>query len=172
MAGWEISAEYRFPLRIVLDFDDAKIFLMIRSPLQHLTRIIFATLLFTIAGCSTAPVQTGSIKLQFAYKKLQPTVDSLYPIFPNPFNRASGDTGLCIEFAIADSVYPAELLIQNALGDPVAEFSDSAVSSGVYTGWWDPIAADGTPLMSGIYFVTVQNGAFINSRLVSLQENE
>jgi hypothetical protein len=135
-------------------------------------RIIFITLLTLLIGCSTEPSQTGSVRMKFSYKHLQPAADSLYPIFPNPFNRVAGDTGLYIEFAIVDTFATTDLLIQNALGDPVAEFSDSALAAGIYTGWWDPFAADGTPLMSGIYFVTLQNGGFINSRLVNLQENE
>jgi hypothetical protein len=135
-------------------------------------RRIAIVFLIAMMGCSTEPVQTGSIRLAFAYKQMQPTADSLYPVFPNPFSRVDGDTGVCIEFALSDSTYPTEVLVQNALGDPVAEFSDSTLPTGVYTGWWNPLATDGTPLMSGIYFVTLQNGAFINSRLVSVQENE
>jgi hypothetical protein len=143
--------------------------------LRHLKRLrLIAPLIILIAmmGCSTEPVQTGAITLEFSYKQLRPLADSLYPVFPNPFTRASGDTGLCIQFALTDSTASAELLIQNALGDPVAEFSDSSLSAGLYTGWWNPNSANGTALMSGIYFVTLQNGAFIYSRLVDLQEND
>jgi hypothetical protein len=135
-------------------------------------KIALVILFLSIMGCSTEPVQTGAIALEFSYKQLRLTADSLYPVFPNPFTLASGDTGLCIQFAVADSTDAAELLVQNALGDPIAEFSDSALSPGIYTGWWNPISANGSALVSGIYFVTLQNGAFIYSRLVDLQEND
>ncbi len=134
--------------------------------------IALIIVLVALMGCSTEPVQTSPITLEFSYKQLRPLTDSLYPVFPNPFTLASGDTGLCIQFALVDSADGAELLIQNALGDPIAEFSDSTLPVGIYTGWWNPISANGTALMSGIYFVTLQNGAFIYSRLVDLQEND
>jgi hypothetical protein len=134
-------------------------------------RSLFVTLLLiAVLGCSTQPAPSNSIRLEFAFKA-QPANDSLFPIFPNPFNRVSGDTAVSIEFAIHDTS-AAVLLIQNALGNPVAEFSDSLLPAGTYSGWWDPRATDGTTLMSGIYFVTLQNRGFINSRLINLQENE
>jgi hypothetical protein len=124
-------------------------------------------------GCSTAPVQNGSIRLQFSRKQAPPGVlkDSLFPVSPNPFNRVAGDTSLLIVFTLRDTS-AANLLVQNAIGDPIADYYDTLLPPGTYSGWWDPFASDGTPLMSGIYFVTMQNGGFINSRLVNLQENE
>ena len=122
-------------------------------------------------GCSTQPAQNGSIRLHFSLKQSKPSKDSLFPISPNPFNRVAGDTSLLITFTLRDTS-AANLLIQNALGDPIADFYDTLLPPGTYSGWWSPFATDGTPLMSGIYFVTLQNGGFINSRLVNLQENE
>lgn len=123
-------------------------------------------------GCSmdSAPVPT-SVHLHFTYKSAQPSNDSLYPIFPNPFNRVTGDTSLAIQFTLRDSGAVA-LVIQNAIGNQIAVFSDSILPPGFYAGWWSPFASDGTPLMSGIYFVTLNNGDFINSRLVDIQENQ
>jgi hypothetical protein len=135
-------------------------------------RAAITTLLIFILGCSTEPPPTGSIRLEFSYQPLQSANDSLYPIFPNPFSRVSGDTALSIRFALVDTTSGANLLIQNALGDPVADFYDTLLPSGFYTGWWNPVASDGTALTSGIYFVTLQNGGFIYSRLVNVQENE
>jgi hypothetical protein len=142
-------------------------------PLKHFGRIAFVTLLFAVMGCSTEPAQTGSIRLQFSVKLAPEGVlkDSLFPVSPNPFNRVGGDTALLIQFTLQDTS-AANLLIQNALGDPIANFYDTLLPPGTYSGWWDPFASDGTPLMSGIYFVTIQDGGFINSRLVNLQENE
>ena len=134
-------------------------------------RIAFITLFLTMMGCSTEPAQTGSIRLQFNFKQAQPANDSLFPVSPNPFSRVDGDTSLFIEFTLWDTS-AANLLVQNALGDPIANYYDTLLPPGYYTGWWDPFASDGTPLMSGIYFVTLQSGGFINSRLVNLQENE
>jgi hypothetical protein len=136
-------------------------------------RIAFITLFLAIAGCSTQPAQTGSVRLQFTPKTAPPGVlnDSLFPISPNPFNRVGGDTSLLIKFTLRDTG-TANLVIQNALGDPIADYYDTLLPPGTYAGWWSPFATDGTPLMSGIYFVTLQNGGFINSRLVNLQENE
>jgi len=76
------------------------------------------------AGCSTEPLQTGPIRLNFAYKNTQPATDSLYPVYPNPFNRVTGDTSLFLEFAVRDTT-SVNLVVQNALGDAVVLFSDS-----------------------------------------------
>ncbi len=136
-------------------------------------RIILLLVLIATMGCSTEPAQTGSIKLLFHSKQAPQGAlnDSLFPVAPNPFNRVAGDTSLLIEFTLRDTS-AANLLIQNALGAPIAEYYDTLLPPGTYSGWWSPFASDGTPLMSGIYFVTLQNGGFINSRLVNLQENE
>ncbi len=127
-----------------------------------------------MASCSTEPAPTGSIRLEFPNPKLSPPKvlkDSLFPVSPNPFNRVEGDTSLLIAFTLADTT-EANLLVQNALGDPVANYYDTLLPPGLYTTSWKPYASDGTALMSGIYFVTLQSGSYIDSRLVNLQENE
>jgi len=122
-------------------------------------------------GCSTEPVQTGSIHLNFVFKNTQPSGDSLYPVYPNPFSRATGDTSLFLQFALRDTSR-VNLVVQNALGDAVALFSDSLLVPGAYNGHWNPVKADGTSLLSGIYYVTLHAGDFINSRLVFIEENK
>ncbi len=136
-------------------------------------RTIACTLLLAaFFGCATEPTpQAASVRLHFAFKQAQPANDSLYPIYPNPFNRVLGDTGIAIQFTLRDSGSVA-LVIQNALGNQIALFSDSALAPGSYSGWWEPFATDGTTLTSGIYFITLNNGDFIDSRLVDIQENE
>ncbi len=109
--------------------------------------------------------------MNFAFKGGQPASDSLYPVFPNPFNRVAGDTSIGIQFALRDSG-STQLVIQNALGDQVEIFSDSTLRSGYYNGGWNPLASDGTRLVNGLYFITLRNGDFIYSRLVDVQENQ
>src|SRR5690242_5239130 len=98
-------------------------------------------------GCSAPTAPRSSVRLNFSIKQGQPANDSLYPVYPNPFNRVAGDTSLAISFALRDSG-SAQLVIQNALGDQVDIFSDSTLPPGYYNGWWNPLASDGTRLMN------------------------
>ncbi|HZK76069.1 MAG TPA: hypothetical protein VFD13_04100 [Candidatus Kapabacteria bacterium] len=136
-----------------------------------LRSVLIAALFLSVGGCSTATAPMNSIRLNFAFKAAQPANDSLYPVFPNPFNRVAGDTSLGIQFALRDSG-SAQIVIQNVLGDQIDIFSDSTLRSGYYTGWWNPLASDGTRLINGLYFITLRNGDFIFSRLVDVQENQ
>jgi len=157
MAGLGISVVYPLRLHTGLDF--------------KMRIALFILVLVIIAGCATEPTQSGSIRLNFSFKRSAPSSDSLYPIYPNPFSRASGDTSLVLQFALRDSGSVA-LLVQNALGDAVASFSDLVLAPGLYSGSWNPLASDGTPVMTGIYFVTLHTNSFINSSLVNIQDNE
>ena len=135
-------------------------------------KLLTLVALALVAGCSTEPsVDSASVKLSFNYKRLIPTGDSLAPVYPNPFSREAGDTSIMIHFMLRDSG-SAVVLIQNALGDEVASFSDSTLPPGEYLGPWKPFGSDGTPVMAGVYFVTLRAGDIINSRLVSIQDNE
>jgi len=136
-----------------------------------LKRGIIFFFIIAVCGCATEPPQTGAISLNFIYKNTQPSADSLYPVYPNPFNRGIGDTSLFLQFAVSDSG-AANLVIQNALGDEIVLFSDSALAPGLYSGYWNPLTSGGAALLSGIYFVTLNTGNFINSRLVYIEENE
>jgi len=99
-------------------------------------------------------------------------VDSLYPISPNPFSRGSGDSTISITFSLKDTA-TAIVLIQNPIGDEVIRFREEKLTAGTFKGHWDPIASDGVPLNSGMYFVTLNIGSrnYINSRLLYIQNN-
>gem|GEM_PF-2432340 len=142
-----------------------------RGTFEMLRGIVIAILFSSTMGCSAPTAPTNSLRLNFAIKQGQPANDSLYPVYPNPFNRVAGDTSVAIAFALRDSG-SAQLVIQNALGDQVNIFSDSMLPAGYYNGWWNPLAPDGTRLRNGIYFITLRNGDFIFSRLVDVQENQ
>ncbi len=138
-----------------------------------LRRLIILLPFVLLFGCtSTSSAPEGSIRLNFVKGKQLPSLpDSLLPIFPNPFNRASGDTSLSVQFNIKQTT-TAILLIQNALGDEIAGFSDTALAPGFYSGHWNPIGSDGARLNSGLYFVTLRTNSYIDSRLVNIQTNE
>jgi hypothetical protein len=125
-----------------------------------------------VIGCGTeSQPDRKPIRLTFGQKQGRPARDSLFAIYPNPFSSIAGDTNLAINFAMKDSG-SAVVLIQNVIGDEVAGFSDSLLPSGSYSGRWNPIASDGTPLQAGLYFVTLRLDTYIQSRLVSIQNSD
>lgn len=144
---------------------------LIRESFRMLRSTLIGALFLSVSGCSTATAPTVPLRMNFTFKSDNPANDSLYPVFPNPFNRVEGDTSVGIRFALNDSV-SAQVVIQNALGDQVEIFSDSVARPGYYTGWWNPVASDGSRLVNGLYFITLRNGDFIFSRLVDVQENQ
>jgi hypothetical protein len=103
--------------------------------------------------------------------------DSLYPLFPNPFSRAGGDTSITVQFSLKDTS-SAIVLIQNAIGDEIARFRDSTLPSGSYVGSWLPLQSDGSSLNSGFYFITLRvndtiaHTSYINSRLLNILNND
>lgn len=135
--------------------------------------IIAFIILIALGSCTNeAPPDAQSLTLHFTYKFARPDRDSLLPLHPNPYSRAAGDTAVTIEFMLRDTNRDAHVLIQNVVGDEVASFTDSVLAPGIYRGAWNPIAADGTPLQSGLYFVTLRSTTYINSRLLNLQDND
>ena len=134
-------------------------------------RFFAIVLLWAIAGCANPSAPITSLRASFSHKAGTIAQDTLYPIFPNPYNRSVGDTALSISFALADSG-AAQVVVQNALGDQITIFSDSLLAPGYYIGSWNPLASDGTRLLNGLYFITLRNGDFIFSRLVNIQENQ
>ena len=132
-------------------------------------------ILLLLVGCSNAsgPAE-GSLQslINFSHKGIAPSHDSLHPLFPNPFNRAGGDTTIKIYFDLDSTSSSIHLLVQNALGDEIAGFTDSLLAPGYYSGEWNPIASNGTPLNAGLYFITLRANNFIYSRLVNIEENE
>jgi len=105
-----------------------------------------------------------------------PTSDSLLPVFPNPFSRASGDTTVLLRFTIKDTSRTL-MLIQNPIGDEIARFVDSTLPPGTYPGSWFPVGNDGGALNPGLYFITLRvndtlgNTIYINSRLLNINDN-
>jgi hypothetical protein len=140
-----------------------------RKALPYIALILLAGL----AACtnSVAPEET-SLRMKFAFKFGHPDRDSLLPLYPNPFSHAAGDSTIVIQFTLKDSTRDGHLLIQNVIGDEVVTYSDSVLAPGTYTGSWNPTAADGTALRSGLYFVTLRSPNYIYSRLVNIQDNE
>jgi hypothetical protein len=139
---------------------------------RFLSALFVAIFLSMVTGCTNdSQPANGSIRLRFAHQGSTPLNDSLYPIFPNPFNRTAGDTNITIRFALNDTGIVA-VLIQNVIGEEIAGYTDSLLPSGIYYGQWNPIASDGTPLISGLYFITLHAGNYINSRLVNVENND
>jgi hypothetical protein len=97
-------------------------------------------------------------------------IDSLYPLYPNPFNRAAGDDSLNIRFTVEDSSRVL-ILIQNPIGEEVIRFEDDSLPSGQYHAGWHPLASDGEPLNSGIYFVTFRTDRYVVSRMLNILAN-
>jgi len=134
-------------------------------------KLYFLTLLAILASCTTdVPVVQNQLVFSLSKGGSEPA-DSLYPIFPNPFNRVTGDTAMTIRFALRDSG-AVIVLVQNAIGDAIAQYSDSSLTQGFYAATWNPLASDGTRLNAGLYFVTLHTQNYINSRLVNIEENE
>ncbi len=104
------------------------------------------------------------------------TVDSLYPIYPNPFSRSSGDTSVLFRFSIKVRSNTI-VLIQNPIGDEIAKFTDTTLDPGVYPGSWQPVASNGLGLHPGLYFITLRvndstlQTGYINSRLFDITDN-
>lgn len=141
------------------------------------SRGLTGLLLLVACGCvaeSGAPSRLQperlSIRGRFQIEAGDNFRDSLSPIFPNPFNRAAGDTAVIIEFTIQDSSKTL-VLIQNAIGDEVVRFEDDTLAPGQYRAGWQPLSSEREPLNSGIYFVTFRTEHYIVSRMLNIQSN-
>ena len=154
-------------------------------------RIIFTIVLvslgFTMVSCTQlqSPEQSFnlhgtsqfSIRKTFRVQSSGSVPDSLAPLYPNPFNHNTGDTAETIRFTLKDTGF-VRILIQNPLGDSVAIFRDSLLPTGNYTGFWQPLRADGTRLRVGLYFITIRVAPddptrnYIDSRLLQIQSND
>lgn len=139
--------------------------------LSH-SALLVLLLVVVAGGCeSQSPISQNDLNFT-PFKSLPDTSqDFLYPVYPNPFNRVTGDTTLFIRFSLHDTG-SAIVLVQNAIGDAITEYNDTALEPGVYISHWNPLAHDGTRLNSGLYFITLHTKNYINSRLVNIQENE
>jgi hypothetical protein len=139
---------------------------------------------WSMLGCSVGSepqhipikVEAKPIKSIFHVEGGTVSADSLYPLYPNPFSRSTGDTAILFKFSVnvrSNTI----LLIQNPIGDEIAKFTDTTLAPGVYPGSWQPAASDGSALKPGLYFVTLRvndttlQTGYINSRLVDITDN-
>jgi trimeric autotransporter adhesin len=83
--------------------------------------------------------------------------------FPNPFGR--GDP---IRFVIPDKTRAVELSIYDVEGRRVTELVPDLAATGPQELRWDGIAASGSPVPSGVYFVRMQVGAQRLSKVLLL----
>lgn len=140
---------------------------------------------FIIAGCSVMNSEPQHLSLQssdihsikhsFTIEAGGSTIDSLAPIYPNPFNFALGDSTIFISFTIKDTA-SVKIIVQNAIGDSVVVFQDSILIPGSYSGRWAPINSLGEALRNGIYFITMRADPYlrnyISSRLFYIENND
>jgi hypothetical protein len=138
---------------------------------------VFSIALLSLCGCIAESDRAGSlqpervsIRSRFQIEAGENFHDSLYPLFPNPFNRAAGDTAITIQFTIGDTSRTL-VLIQNPLGEEVVRFEDDTLSPGQYRAGWQPLSSEREPLNSGIYFVTFRTDTYIVSRMFNIQTN-
>jgi hypothetical protein len=138
---------------------------------------VFSITLVLLCGCVAESNRADalrpervSIRSRFQIEAGENFADSLYPLFPNPFNRAAGDTAITIQFTIADTSR-AIVLIQNPIGEEVVRFEDDTLSPGQYRAGWQPLSSEREPLNSGIYFVTFRTDQYIVSRMFNIQTN-
>ncbi len=118
-----------------------------------------------------------SIRNTFHFESSGSFSDSLAPIYPNPFNRQTGDSVINVFFTIKDTS-EVKIIIQNPLGDSIAVYRDSVLPPGSGSGAWQPLNAAGDRLKAGIYFITIRiapndpNRNYINSRLLQIESND
>lgn len=138
---------------------------------------VFSLVLLLLSGCVSEsteaqnnPLERLPLREHFALEVGDFVNDSLLPLFPNPFNRAAGDTTINFNFWVSDTMHTI-ILIQNPIGEEVVRYEDSTLPSGQYRGSWAPVTSEGEPLNPGLYFVTFRTENYIFSRMLSLQTN-
>ena len=118
-----------------------------------------------------------SIRNTFRIQSSGSFPDSLAPIFPNPFNRQTGDSVINVFFTLKDTA-EVKIVIQNPIGDSIAVYRDSLLPAGSGSGAWQPVNAAGDRLKAGLYFITIRiapndpNRNYINSRLLQIESND
>ena len=130
-------------------------------------------------GTITHVIGTAHYSIRNTYK-IQSSgafADSLAPMFPNPFNRQTGDSVINVFFTLKDTA-EVKIIIQNPIGDSIAVFQDSLLPPGSGAGAWKPMNAAGDRLKAGLYFITIRIGPndpnrnYINSRLLQIESND
>ena len=152
--------------------------------MKQLKNIYFLVLIFSFSFYMTACSEIETPKtdmhaLGTSYYSIRNTFhiessgsfpDSLAPVFPNPFNRQTGDSVIHVFFTLKDTA-EVKIVIQNPIGDSIAVYRDSLLPSGSGSGAWQPLNAAGERLKAGLYFITLRiapndpNRNYINSRL-------
>jgi hypothetical protein len=99
--------------------------------------------------------------------RLAPDDFQLYAAFPNPYSIGS-ERGIQLEFSgKANESY--DLVVYNVIGQRVAEFNNLTVNSqGRHSFLWDASDSYGVPLVPGVYFCHLQNGARIETQKLVL----
>ncbi len=147
---------------------------------------VFSISMFVISCSNSETANPGAYKSATAYYSIRKNFriessgsfpDSLAPVFPNPFNRQTGDTVINVFFSLKDTA-EVKIIIQNPIGDSIAVYRDSLLPPGTGSGAWQPLNAAGERLKAGLYFITIRiapNDAarnYINSRLLQIESNE
>ena len=106
-----------------------------------------------LANAATAVAEDSAVK---------PTLFSLDPNYPNPFNPTTA-----IRFSLPQPG-EAELSIYNLLGQRVATLVHGVQEAGVHTLAWDGRDEQGRELASGVYLYRLQAGAQVETRKLLL----
>ena len=158
---------------------------------KQLKRIYFSALVFSysffLSACSDTQTPEMnkhingtshySIRNTFNIQSSSAFPDSLAPIYPNPFNRQTGDSVINVFFTLKDTA-EVKILIQNPIGDSIAVYRDSLLPPGSRAGAWQPLNAAGDRLKAGLYFITIRiapndpSRNYINSRLLQIESND
>ena len=92
-----------------------------------------------------------------------PEVPTLWPVYPNPFNRA-----VTIEYSLPMAAH-VRLSVYDLLGREVYRLVDAQQSAGRRRARWDARDARGREVASGVYFVTLRSGSKALVRKVVVQ---
>ncbi len=99
-----------------------------------------------------------------AAQSLLPRQFALYQNYPNPFNPSTQ-----IRFDLPQAT-KVKLEIFNSLGQLVTTLADEVQSAGSYTITWNGQSRSGINVSSGLYFVRLQAGDFVNTKKMLLMK--
>ena len=99
----------------------------------------------------------------FAYQ-IVPRVFKLDQVFPNPFNPQT-----TIRFGVANPVH-VRLKIFNISGHLVRTLVDEPMKVGIHSRIWNGTDNGGRPAASGVYFLRMEAGTFIQTRKMTLMK--